>query len=110
MSVAIDGTLYQTHVFATSHDGMTVRSRKQHAGHSTTTWGHKPVLLLLGIRLGIDGVNPIYYETIKVNILILSSFYLDSSSSIAFVYLPSVGRDSWWKTQFFILLHWITSG
>ena len=76
VSVAIDGTLYQTHVFATSHDDMTVRSRKQHAGHSTTTWGHKPVLLLLGIRLGIDGVNPIYYETIKVNVSFIIVFLL----------------------------------
>jgi cysteine protease ATG4 len=94
VSVAIDGTLYQTHVFATSHDGMTVRSRKQHAGHSTTTWGHKPVLLLLGIRLGIDGVNPIYYETIKVTFLLLWSFYLDSSSIIlnSFV-IPSLSRS-----------------
>lgn len=24
--------------------------------------------MLVGIRLGIDGVNPIYYETIKVRI------------------------------------------
>ena len=54
VSVAIDSTLYQTHVFAAD---MTVRSHKRHAGHSTTTWGHKPVLLLLGIRLGIDGVS-----------------------------------------------------
>ncbi|KAJ7673030.1 hypothetical protein DFH06DRAFT_1319245 [Mycena polygramma] len=28
--------------------------------------GDRPVLLLLGIRLGLDGVNPIYYETIKL--------------------------------------------
>jgi hypothetical protein len=27
------------------------------------------VLLLLGIRLGLDGVNPVYYETIKVTSL-----------------------------------------
>ncbi|KAJ7865221.1 hypothetical protein B0H13DRAFT_1637209, partial [Mycena leptocephala] len=26
----------------------------------------RPVLPLLGIRLGLDGVNPIYYETIKL--------------------------------------------
>jgi len=30
------------------------------------TWGGRAVLVLIGIRLGIDGVNPIYYETIKV--------------------------------------------
>ncbi|KAJ7870540.1 hypothetical protein B0H13DRAFT_2280591 [Mycena leptocephala] len=31
-------------------------------------WGDRPVLLLLGIRLGLDGVNPIYYETIKADV------------------------------------------
>lgn len=67
MAVAIDSTLYQTHVFAASHGDMSVRSsRRRHDGNSTTTWGDRPVLLLLGIRLGIDGVNPIYYDTIKV--------------------------------------------
>ncbi|KAF8989630.1 hypothetical protein BDZ89DRAFT_223018, partial [Hymenopellis radicata] len=28
-------------------------------------WGSRPVLCLIGVRLGIDGVNPKYYETIK---------------------------------------------
>ena len=78
VSVAVDSMLYQTHVFAASHEDMTVRPGKRHAGHSTTTWGHRPVLLLLGICLGIDSINPIYYETIKVNISLLLSFYLDS--------------------------------
>ena len=32
----------------------------------TRSWAERPVLLLLGIRLGIECVNPIYYETIKV--------------------------------------------
>lgn len=67
VSIAIDSTLYQTHVFAASHGDMNVRSpRRRHVGDSTTTWGDRPVLLLLGIRLGIDCVNPIYYDTIKV--------------------------------------------
>jgi cysteine protease ATG4 len=30
-------------------------------------WGDKAVLVLVGLRLGLDGVNPIYYESIKVN-------------------------------------------
>jgi cysteine protease ATG4 len=77
VAVAIDSTLYQTHVFAASHGDMSVRpSRRRHDGNSTT-WGDRPVLLLLGIRLGIDGVNPIYYDTIKV-IILLSSFHLDT--------------------------------
>jgi cysteine protease ATG4 len=73
VAVAIDSTLYQTHVFAASHGDMDVRSpRRRHAGSSATTWGDRPVLLLLGIRLGIDGVNPIYYDTIKVNLFFLT--------------------------------------
>ncbi|KAF9477390.1 hypothetical protein BDN70DRAFT_861911 [Pholiota conissans] len=64
VALATDGTLYQSQVFAASHgDTSTSRSpRRQHA----SSWGGKPVLLLVGIRLGIEGVNPIYYETIKM--------------------------------------------
>ncbi|KAJ7330308.1 peptidase family C54-domain-containing protein [Mycena albidolilacea] len=58
VSVATDGTLYQTEVFAASHSPSGKDTKQQR-------WGDRPVLLLLGIRLGLDGVNPIYYETIK---------------------------------------------
>jgi cysteine protease ATG4 len=82
VAVAIDSTLYQTHVFAASHGDMSVRSpRRRHDGNSTTTWGDRPVLLLLGIRLGIDGVNPIYYDTIKVIFYYLFTWTLIDSSS-----------------------------
>jgi hypothetical protein len=51
--------------------------------------GCRPVLPLLGIRLGLDGVNPIYYETIKVRILTsLLALYLPVPSSP----LPSFSR------------------
>ena len=30
-------------------------------------WGDRAVLVLIGIRLGIEGVNPLYYNTIKVS-------------------------------------------
>ncbi|KAJ7433638.1 hypothetical protein B0H11DRAFT_757814 [Mycena galericulata] len=93
VSVATDGTLFQTEVFAASHSpgalaalhhvpahspssshGHGARSSSHgHGGHGkdgkkpeTRAWGDRPVLLLLGIRLGLDGVNPIYYETIKL--------------------------------------------
>jgi cysteine protease ATG4 len=70
VSVDIDSTLYQTQVFASSHGDMNVRSRRRRQiGNSTATWGDRPVLLLLGIRSGIEGVNPIYYNT-KVNFVI----------------------------------------
>ncbi|KAG7095265.1 hypothetical protein E1B28_006038 [Marasmius oreades] len=78
VSVATDGTLFQTDVFTASHSSTTAPAssrgstfsspslgRRRHH-HTTSSWGDRPVLLLLGIRLGIDGVNPIYYETIKM--------------------------------------------
>ncbi|KAJ7494946.1 hypothetical protein FB451DRAFT_1387055 [Mycena latifolia] len=46
VSFATDETLYQTEP-------------------DTKTRGNRPVLLL-GLRLGLDGVNPVYYETIKM--------------------------------------------
>ncbi|KAJ7027134.1 hypothetical protein C8F04DRAFT_1238275 [Mycena alexandri] len=108
VSVATDGTFYQTDVFAASHSpaspvflgssstpssahghGHGSASSSSSHGHarssayshgarrtekekdggkeeSTRRWGDRPVLLLLGIKLGIEGVNPVYYETIKL--------------------------------------------
>lgn len=49
----LDGTVYQSDVALLSTEG------------SGNQW-KKPVLVLIGVRLGIDGVNPIYHEGIKV--------------------------------------------
>ncbi|KAJ6583690.1 hypothetical protein B0H10DRAFT_2096751 [Mycena sp. CBHHK59/15] len=82
VSVATDGTLYLTEVFAASHSpaasaGLASASSPPVGGHSSgghgkstnakpgKRWGDRPVLLLLGIRLGLDGVNPVYQETTK---------------------------------------------
>lgn len=92
VSVATDGTLYQTDVFAASYSPSPIPTSSQSlsqthlsssASSSSSTrrgtsgkgssqqqhtgWGDRPVLLLLGIRLGLDGVNPIYYEAIKAS-------------------------------------------
>lgn len=48
----IDGTVYETEVIA--------------AGTREKKWDTK-VLVLINLRLGIDGVNPIYHEAIKVS-------------------------------------------
>ncbi|KAG6827735.1 hypothetical protein H0H92_010613 [Tricholoma furcatifolium] len=66
VAVATDGVLYQSDVFTASHTGSgSVRSPRRHAKAQGGKWGDRPVLLLIGVRLGLDGVNPIYYETIK---------------------------------------------
>lgn len=62
VGVAVDGVLFETDVVAASHGDHFGRTPRRHKRR----WGDRPVLLLLGIRLGIDGVNPIYYETIKL--------------------------------------------
>jgi hypothetical protein len=54
VATAIDGTLYRTDVFAAA----------TLPGEQPSTWS-RPVLILLNLRLGIEGVNPIYYESIK---------------------------------------------
>ncbi|KIL63399.1 hypothetical protein M378DRAFT_179245 [Amanita muscaria Koide BX008] len=63
VAVATDSALYQSDVYTASHGGPAhARSPRKIV---KTTWGDRPVLLLLGVRLGIDRVNPIYYDTIK---------------------------------------------
>ncbi|KAH7909440.1 cysteine protease required for autophagy [Hygrophoropsis aurantiaca] len=62
VSVASDGVIFQSDVYAASHRNVHIGSPRRHAKAS---WGGRAVLVLIGIRLGIDGVNPIYYDTIK---------------------------------------------
>lgn len=62
VSVATDGVLFQSDVFQASYSSR----QRYHHGKVPAQWGDRPVLLLLGIRLGLDGVNPIYYDTIKL--------------------------------------------
>ena len=38
-----------------------------HSLLSSHKWGDRAVLILVGIRLGLDGVNPIYHDSIKVS-------------------------------------------
>lgn len=46
--------------------------RKHKGGHGHTgggkkRWGGQAVLVLVGVRLGLDNVNPLYYDNIKVS-------------------------------------------
>lgn len=63
--VAADGgTIYESEVSEASHS--TFGAPKRYARRN---WGDRAVLVLIGHRLGIDGVNPVYYDTLKVCIL-----------------------------------------
>ncbi|KIK64038.1 hypothetical protein GYMLUDRAFT_57070 [Collybiopsis luxurians FD-317 M1] len=66
VAVATDGLLTQTDVYAASHGASSISYPRRGKGLAHTSWGDRPVLVLFGIRLGLDGVNPIYYDTIKM--------------------------------------------
>ncbi|SCV69762.1 BQ2448_1156 [Microbotryum intermedium] len=57
-----DGTIYRSEVEAAS--SVPTPSSTFDATTPEKTW-ERPVLILLGLRLGIEGVNPVYHEAIK---------------------------------------------
>ena len=61
ISVVVGCQIFQTNVYWLSYLlTQPPRPRK------LSKWGGRAVVVLIGIRLGIDCVNPIYYGTIKV--------------------------------------------
>jgi cysteine protease ATG4 len=82
VATATDGIIYKSDVYTASKlssaawdDYGMERSRRESSSSAcpakdlaSGVWGKKAVLLLVGIRLGLDGVNPIYYESVKVGL------------------------------------------
>lgn len=72
VATAVDGTIYRSDVYAASNTSSdewspsTLAQRDRSRSVTPETWGDKAVLILIGIRLGVDGVNPLYYDSIKV--------------------------------------------
>lgn len=74
-AVAVDGTLYETDVYAASNvlpsrELSTVASLSsgfsRRVKSTRRRWGGQAVLVLIGVRLGIDSVNPVYHDSVKV--------------------------------------------
>lgn len=77
VATATDSMVYKSDVYAAS--GLPSRdwfdedataatpTSKRSSSERGRTWGDKAVLVLIGLRLGLDGVNPIYYDSIKVS-------------------------------------------
>jgi hypothetical protein len=79
-----DGTIYRSEVYEASHadDGEWATyvadqppsadskkaKRTSRMEPDDKKWGKKAVLVLVGLRLGLDGVNPIYHDSIKVSL------------------------------------------
>jgi hypothetical protein len=104
VSVATDGVVYESDVFSASHSHPV-----HHHHHAKIGWGGRAVLVLVGVRLGLDCVNPIYYDTIKVSarrnlsIEVIDRIYAD------FVHVPTVRWYLWWPSFFELLLRRFTS-
>ena len=66
VSVASDGVVYLDEVRAAAINRSptgTAPSRRR----ASVFW-QRPVLILIGIRLGLEGVNPMYYDSVKVSL------------------------------------------
>ena len=70
------------------------------------SWGERAVLVLIGIRLGIDGVNPIYYEPIKVSTVgLLPDLHMSMRILPGTLHVPPVCRHRWRASFFLVLLY-----
>ncbi|EIW67990.1 hypothetical protein TREMEDRAFT_63874 [Tremella mesenterica DSM 1558] len=72
VATAVDSIVYKSDVYSASNlqstgwsDESAPPRRQSSSSRSSTSWGNRAVLVLIGIRLGLDGVNPLYYESIK---------------------------------------------
>lgn len=63
VTVASNNEVFESDIYAASH----INAPTANLGQSKRSkWGGRAVLVLIGIRLGIDGVNPLYYDGLKV--------------------------------------------
>ncbi|KAH7104204.1 peptidase family C54-domain-containing protein [Auriculariales sp. MPI-PUGE-AT-0066] len=68
VSIAVDGQLFESDVYAASNFPQKAADGPRKSGFkrpATAKWGDRAVLVLVAQRLGIEGVNPIYYENLK---------------------------------------------
>ncbi|KAK4686864.1 cysteine protease ATG4, partial [Tremellales sp. Uapishka_1] len=71
VATAVDNTIYKSDVYSASNlpsdgwDELVPPSQRRLSGVKYGKWGDKAVLIMVGMRLGLDAVNPMYYDTIK---------------------------------------------
>jgi len=96
---ATDSMIYKSDVYSASslsssgwfeEESGSGTTSKRSSSERGRVWGDKAVLVLIGLRLGLDGVNPIYYDSIKVS---LSAFVFQSklTDQALFTFPQSVG-------------------
>jgi len=67
VALAADAVIFRSDVYTASQPPSDGSDGGKKAKSGTKKWGGRAVLVLVGVRLGLDGVNPIYYESVKVN-------------------------------------------
>jgi len=60
ISLSLDGTVFQSDVYTASH------GQEQDSKETLSTWGSRPVILLLCVRMGMGVLSPSYFNAIKV--------------------------------------------
>lgn len=126
---AVDSTIYASDVIEASHQPlgewqelvrtMPVRARGGASGaHGAVgDWGDQGVLILAGVRLGMEGVNPLYHDSIKVSRV--AAKYCkgkgkvlnpDFAARVGTLHVPAVRRDCRWSSRIIILLYRMSSG
>ena len=102
ISVAIDGQIFQTDVYLALHP-----PTQSPCTRKLSRWGDRVVVVLIGIRLGTDGVNPIYYDVIPF-IFCSRAFDLTSNGYEGAAYTPTISWHSRRGSFVIILLRWFT--
>ena len=103
ISIAVDGQIFQTDVYTAS---LPPTGSPRH--HKLSEWGRRAVVVHIDFRLGINGVNPIYYDTI--NVCGFFAFHMLSPNAFpSALHVPIVDRHSWWPPIDIVLLCWVTS-
>ena len=97
------GTIYESEVIAASHSG--IGSPRKHARRY---WGDRPVLILIGLKLGPNSVNEIYYTAVKVCVLSNGDLAI-LKVSVGILEVAPVYRHRRRPTVFIVLLRRLTS-
>ena len=141
VSVAADGCIYQSEVYTASSsptsttsttttsnsnprigspnsNGRKGKGKNDRGERGERGWGGRAVLVLVGIRLGLEGVNPVYYDTIKVRSLRPCLFFpfccccgiiihVLCGCGTDIIHVPTIGGHSGRPTFLLVLLRWI---
>ncbi|GAA97415.1 uncharacterized protein L969DRAFT_74527 [Mixia osmundae IAM 14324] len=96
VAVSVDGTVYRSDVQAAANPPFSepaTAGRQDPAPSVRTSW-QRPVLILINARLGLDKVNPLYYESIKAALSFPQSVGISGGRPSSSYYFVGVQQNS----------------